>query len=170
MASSRYQRRHYEQAVRDILAAPTAKQEAMITKAIALFAADNPRFRSDFFRAALTGQRRDKSRPKRSFKPAKLDAFGLVKHSRRKMSARYYDREHTGRSQLRRMINVNVTIERGSTPTNASRSHGFFATACFGGKKTLYRYKACGVPMFGRTPTIAAKKALVSLGRNRDVK
>lgn len=43
MASSRYRRRHYEQAVRDILAAPTAKQEAMITKAIALFAADNGR-------------------------------------------------------------------------------------------------------------------------------
>lgn len=92
-------------------------------------------------------------------------AFGRVKHSKRKMSSRYYAREHTGKSQDTRKIGVKVFIQRGSVPTNASRNHGFFAHACFSGS-----YKSCGPVIFGRTPTIAAKKALVALGRNRNVK
>ena len=92
-------------------------------------------------------------------------SFGLVRHSKRKMAARYYEREHAGKSQRYRNVKVNVSIQRGSVPTNVGRSHGFFASACFGGV-----YKKCGPVEFGRTPTSAAKKALVALGRAKEVK
>lgn len=97
-------------------------------------------------------------------------SFGLVKHSRKKMSARYYEREHKGKEQARHSLAVTVYYSRGSTPTNTGRLHGFFAHACMGGKGGGARFKKCGVHQFGRTPTIAAKKALVALGREKSVR
>lgn len=100
----------------------------------------------------------------------KKSGFGLVKHSKSKMSSRYYEREHRGLNQPRRDINVRVGIERGSVPTNTGRKHGFWAMACMGGKKTRHSYKKCGPSEFGRTPTVAVKRALVALGRSSEVK
>ena len=163
MSRARWQRRHYE-----TVAAGLCTERAGASKIdqwIAKFRADNPRFRADLFRAAATcGGRRPRSHAKNPFKIPSL-SFGLVKHSKRKMSARYYEREHTGKSQLARNLKVNVHVERGSTPTNVGRSHGFFASACFSGS-----FKRCGTVVFGRTPTVAAKKALVALGRERSIK
>jgi hypothetical protein len=96
--------------------------------------------------------------------------FGLIKHSSKKMSSRYYAREHKGKEQARHSMGVTVYYSRASRPTNTGRASGFWALACFGGKGAQARFEKCGVNEFGRTPTIAAKKALVALGRNRDVK
>lgn len=101
----------------------------------------------------------------------KRKRFGLVRHSAKKASRMYYEREHTGKEQHRRMLNVNVTITRGSRPTNMGRTAGFWGSACFGYSKSKGpRYKKCGPHEFARTPTLAAKKALVALGKARDVK
>lgn len=98
----------------------------------------------------------------------KRKSFGLVKHSKKKMSARYYAREHTGKSQTKRVVHARIYVERGSRPTNTGRLHGFFAQACIG--KAGSRYKKCGTYTFGRTPTVAVKKALVAFGRDRGIK
>jgi hypothetical protein len=96
--------------------------------------------------------------------------FGLIKHSSKKMSSRWYAREHAGLNQARHSFGVTVYYERASRPTNTGRTSGFWAHACFGGKGVRARFKKCGPDEFGRTPTVAAKKALVALGRNREVK
>jgi len=96
--------------------------------------------------------------------------FGLVKHSQKKMSRIYYNREHTGQSQARRSMSVGVYFTRASRPTNSGRVSGFWAHACMGGATSHRRYKKCGPDEFGRTPTIAAKKALVALGRSKEVR
>lgn len=96
--------------------------------------------------------------------------FGLIKHSRAKVAARYYVREHAGKEQARHSLGVTVYYQRGSQPTNTGRRHGFWADACFGGKGIRARFKKCGPTEFGATPTVAAKKALVALGRSRGVK
>ncbi len=63
-------------------------------------------------------------------------SFGAVKHSGKKMAARYWQRYHRGEGgQVKRSMNAHIMIERASIPTDTSRRHGFFATACFGGKK-----------------------------------
>lgn len=98
-------------------------------------------------------------------------SFGLVRHSSKKMSARYWERYHRGSGgQEKRHMNAHIMVERASVPTNTGRRHGFFATACFGGSKARVKYKSCGAMQFGRTPTIAAKRALVALGRKRDLR
>jgi len=86
------------------------------------------------------------------------------------MSSRYYARDHAGKNQARRTLNVNVTVERGSRPTNAGRTAGFWAHACVGSTKARMRYKKCGPAEFARTPTAALKKALVALGRSKEVR
>ena len=97
-------------------------------------------------------------------------SFGLVKHSSKKMSARWYARDHAGQNQARHAMGVTVYYERASRPTNTGRAAGFWAHACFGGKGVRARFKKCGHDEFGRTPTVAAKKALMALARNREVK
>lgn len=95
-------------------------------------------------------------------------AFGRVTHRRKKMSARYYEREHKSKEQLKRVVHARVYLSRGSRPTNVGRVHGFFAQACIG--KHGSRYSKCGTYEFGRTPTITVKKALVAFGRDRGIK
>lgn len=98
-------------------------------------------------------------------------AFGLVKHKSKKISARYWKRYHEGAGgQEKRHINVHVMIERTTVPTNTGRKSGYYATACFGGKGSKVKYKKCGPMEFGRTPTIAAKRALVAVGRDSRIK
>lgn len=97
-------------------------------------------------------------------------SFGLVKHKQAKMADRYYARDHKGLDQARHSFGVTVYYQRGSRPTNASRLHGFWAHACMGGKGVRARFKKCGPAEFGRTPTVAAKKALVALGRSSEVR
>ncbi len=60
-----YQRRHYEDAVRRLTESNAGEKE--IQRYIDRFSSDNPRFREDFFRAALEGKRRPRSRmPRRT--------------------------------------------------------------------------------------------------------
>lgn len=59
--AAKYQRRHYEETVRHLLSMPTGRRKAEAERYIRLFQQDNPRFREDFFRAALQGQRRERS-------------------------------------------------------------------------------------------------------------
>lgn len=59
--AAKYQRRHYEETVRHLLAMPPKRREAEAERYIEIFQQDNPRFRPDFFRAALKGERRERS-------------------------------------------------------------------------------------------------------------
>lgn len=96
--------------------------------------------------------------------------FGLIKHSQKKMQSRWTAKYHRGEEQARKSMSVGVYFTRASRPTNTGRVAGFWAHACMGGSKSQMRYKKCGPDEFGRTPTIAAKKALVALGRSKDVR
>lgn len=60
LSGAKYQRRHYEDAV-DLIKAGGSKP-AEINRYVDLFKADNPRFNESFFRAALKGERKHRSR------------------------------------------------------------------------------------------------------------
>lgn len=84
--STKWQRRHYETVAAGLCAkgGPSAEIDAWTRK----FAADNPRFRADFFRAAATcGGRKPRSRARRPFKVPSLAACcpyaGLRRRRRR---------------------------------------------------------------------------------------
>lgn len=83
MASSKWQRRHYETVAAGLCAkgGPSAEIDAWISK----FARDNPRFRADLFRdAAKCAGRRPRSRPRRPFKVPSLAAYCRRRRRRRR--------------------------------------------------------------------------------------
>lgn len=69
----KYQRRHYETIAAGLKAknAPSSEVEEWIRK----FQADNPRFRADYFTAAVRGERSNRSRPRRPFKVPTLAGY-----------------------------------------------------------------------------------------------
>lgn len=98
MAHAKWQRRHYETIAAGLKAKHASSDE--IEQWIRKFAADNPRFRADFFRAAVgrgvivkwkkegQGGRyvereyRNRSRPRRSFKVPSLSGYRKGKRCR----------------------------------------------------------------------------------------
>jgi hypothetical protein len=100
-----------------------------------------------------------------------------VKSRSRKIS-RHRNKFQNGRAKS---VHVRVFVQRGVNPSNTSDRPGYWAWACTAksgrsgenrGSASLavHRRKACGEDAYGRTPTAAVKKALINLGKKRELK
>lgn len=105
--------------------------------------------------------------------------FGAIHlKSRSRKISRHRARFQNGRAKS---VHVRVFVQRGVNPSDTSDRPGYWAWACTAkrgasglrreaGSLAEHRRKACGEDAYGRTPTAAVKKALVNLGRKRDLK
>ncbi len=85
-----------------------------------------------------------------------------------------------GRRKVRK-VGFNVFVQRGDLVTDYGRKHGYWAWACTskhvssGISRSIpgladKRRKTCGEEMWGRTPTAAVKRALVILGKKKELR
>lgn len=108
---------------------------------------------------------------------ARLGAIHLKNRGRK--IARHRDRFQNERAKV---VGIKVYVQRGRKPTDTRSGEGYWAWACTSkhpasGSRTMAmtqlanrRRTACGEDAYGRTPTAAVKRALINLGRKRELK
>ena len=109
-------------------------------------------------------------------------SYGIIHlRSRARKVARAHHRATMKGSPRPRVVGVKVFVQRGLHPTSTSEGGGYWAWACTmkpersgerreAGSLAEHRRKACGEDAHGKTPTAAIKKALINLGRKRDLR
>jgi hypothetical protein len=86
-----------------------------------------------------------------------------------------------GGSAKVRKLGVKVYVQRGNSPTSNSYGGGYWAWACLAhheksGDRTrldslgAHRQRGCADSVFGKTPTAATKKALIALGKKKELR
>jgi hypothetical protein len=107
----------------------------------------------------------------------------ITLRNRRSKIARTRNRYDTVRGGERsRKLRVNVFVTRGRSPTDYTSGEGYVAWACVSkhrdsGLRTSNtswlaekRGRGCGPEAIARTPTAVMKKALIALGKKKDLR
>lgn len=116
---------------------------------------------------------------RRRHRRRRLGAITL--RSRGAKIARQLEREEMQSRRKVRRLSVNVFTQRGDFVTDYGRKHGYWSWACTGKPAASgmrreipglaeKRRKTCGEDMWGKTPTAAVKRALVALGKKKELR